>query len=126
MVSQAKKSITVTGQILDESDLSVIGASVVLKENSSKGTVTDLDGNFTLPDVPSDGTLIISSIGMKTIEIAVKGRTSIQVILYPDTQLLDEVVVTGYGGKQQRTKLTNSIAKVDDKQLTVGVYSNPA
>lgn len=120
------KGITVTGQVLDDTGLSVIGASVVLKGNPSKGTVTDIDGNFTLPGVPSDGTLVISSIGMKPIEVAIKGRTSIKVTLHPDTQLLDEVVVTGYGGKQQRTKLTNSIAKVDDKQLTVGVYSNPA
>lgn len=126
MVSQAKKNITVTGQILDDSGLSVIGASVVLKENSSKGTVTDLDGNFTLPDVPSDGTLLISSIGMKLLEIPINGRTHLSITMSEDSQLLDEVVVTGYGGTQQRAKVTNSIAKVDDKQLTVGVYSNPA
>lgn len=125
-VSQAKKNITVTGQILDDSGLSVIGASVVLKENSSKGTVTDLDGNFTLPDVPSDGTLLISSIGMKPLEIPINGRTHLSITMSEDSQLLDEVVVTGYGGTQQRAKVTNSIAKVDEKQLTVGVYSNPA
>lgn len=125
-VTTQTKTMTVTGQVLDETGLSVIGATVVLKGNPSKGTVTDIDGNFTLSGVPSDGVLVISSIGKKTLEVPVNGQKHHQLTLLDDTQLLDEVVVTGYGGTQQRAKVTNSIAKVDESQLTVGVYANPA
>lgn len=126
VVATQAQTMTVTGQVLDESGLSVIGATVRLKSDPAKGTVTDIDGNFTLSGVPSDGILIISSIGKKTIEVHIKGQKHHQLTLHDDSQLLDEVVVTGYGGTQQRAKVTNSIAKVDESQLTVGVYANPA
>lgn len=86
----------VTGNVTSEEDgLPVVGASVLVK-GTTVGTVTDIDGNFTLTNVPSSAkTLVISFIGMQTQEVAVKSM--VKVILKPDAQTLDEVVVTGYG-----------------------------
>jgi hypothetical protein len=85
----------------------VIGASVVEKGNATNGTITDIDGNFSLK-VPSDATLTISFIGYKTVELPVAGKTSFTVTLKEDSEMLDEVVVAvrereaalGRGGEQ--------------------------
>ena len=109
------QSITVTGNVTDTTGEPVIGASVVEKGNNSVGTVTDLDGNFTL-NVPSKSSLVVSYIGMKTQEVAVKGQTMIKVLLQDDSQALEEVVVIGYGTVQKKD-LTGSVASVSAKQL---------
>lgn len=84
----------VSGTVLDDTGETVIGASVVAK-GTTTGTITDLDGNFTL-DIPSDKkTLVISLIGYKPKEVA--AGKGIKVIMEPDSKLIDEVVVTGYG-----------------------------
>lgn len=92
----------------------MIGATVVLQDDPTRGTVTDIDGNFALNDLPSDATLIISYVGYAQQIIPINGRTTINVVLSEDSELLDEVVVTGYGGTQLRSKVTNSIAKVSE------------
>lgn len=86
----------VTGVVTSEEDgLPVVGASIMVK-GTTIGTVTDLDGKFTLPNVPSSAeTLLISFVGMKQQEVAVKPH--VVVVLHPDSEILDEVVVTGYG-----------------------------
>ena len=86
----------VTGVVTSEEDgLPVVGASILVK-GTTIGTVTDMDGKFTLSNVPSSArTLMISFIGMKTVEVAIK--PNITVSLHSDTEVLDEVVVTGYG-----------------------------
>lgn len=102
----------------------VVGASVKL-HGTKTGTITGLNGDFTLPNVKPGNVLEISYIGYEPKNVTWNG-SELVVGLQESSQSLDEVVVTGYGGKTARTKLTNSIAKVDDKALTVGVYSNPA
>ena len=109
------QNITVTGNVVDTTGEPVIGASVVEKGNTSTGAVTDLDGNFTL-NVPAKSSLVISYIGMKTQEVAVKGQTTLSVVLQDDSQALDEVVVIGYGTVQKKD-LTGSVASVSAKQL---------
>lgn len=86
----------VTGNVTSEEDgLPIVGASVLVK-GTTVGTVTDIDGNFTLTNVPSSAkTLVISYIGMQTQEVAIK--SNVKVLLKSDAQALDEVVVTGYG-----------------------------
>ena len=109
------QNITVTGNVKDSMGEPIIGASVVEKGNNSTGTVTDLDGDFTL-NVSAKSTLIISYIGMKTQDVALKGQTKISVVMHDDTQALDEVVVIGYGTVQKKD-LTGSVASVSAKQL---------
>lgn len=120
------QNITVKGNVTDNVFKEpVIGATIVI-QGTANGTVTDYDGNFTLPNVPSDAKLEFSYVGMKSQVIDVAGRTTINIVMTEDVELLEEVVVTGYGGKQLRSKVTSSIAKVSEETLTVGVYSNPA
>ena len=89
------QNITVKGTVKDNTGEPVIGASVVQK-GTSNGIVTDIDGNFTL-NVPSNSTIVVSFIGYKTQEVPVAGKKQINVIMKEDTEMLDEVVVVGYG-----------------------------
>ena len=114
-VAQAQ-TVTVTGTVKDTTGEPVIGASVAVVGVPGKGATADLDGNFTITAVPSDATLRISFVGMKTQEIALQGRTHIDVVLHEDSELLDEVVVVGYG-VQKKVNLTGSVASLDTKQL---------
>ena len=102
----------------------VIGASVVVK-GTTNGVITDFDGNFSLNNVKKGDIIQISYVGYITQEIKWTGKP-LNIELKEDSEMLDEVVVTGYGGKQLRTKVTNSIAKVNNEALTTGVHSNPA
>ena len=120
-IAQVKE---IKGIVLDSEGLELIGATVKIKGGQG-GTITDFDGKFQIK-APSDATLEISYIGYESKSIAIKGQSFLKVVLKDDSQELEEVVVTGYGGKQLRSKVTSSIAKVDDKALNVGVYSNPA
>ena len=117
-----KKSIT--GVVMDASGESIIGASVV-EVGTTNGVITDISGKFTLM-VDPNGKIKVSYIGYQPQVLDVKGRNSFNIKLKEDSEMLDEVVVTGYGGKQLRTKVTNSISKVSEESLKVGVFSNPA
>ena len=86
----------IKGTVTDTNGETVIGASIVLK-GTTNGTITDMDGNFTLSDVPANGTIQVSFIGYKTLEVQVKGQTSFNLTLSEDAETLDEVVVVGYG-----------------------------
>src|SRR5665811_427207 len=85
----------VSGTVSDSSG-PLPGASVVVK-GTTTGAQTDFDGNYTLSDVPADGTLVFSYIGYANQEVAVDGQTMINVTLQEDAQALDEVVIIGYG-----------------------------
>lgn len=120
------QNITVKGVVTDNVlKEPVIGATIVV-QGTSHGTVTDYDGNFTLSDVSANAKLEFSYVGMKTQVVNVAGKATINVVMTEDVELLEELVVTGYGGKQLRSKVTSSIAKVAEETLTVGLYSNPA
>ena len=125
-ISLYAQNITVSGTVTDNVFKEpLIGVTIVI-EGTTDGTVTDIDGNYTINNVPSNGSLVVSYVGMQSQTVAVNGRANIDIVLREDSELLEEVVVTGYGGTQLRSKLTNSIAKVSEETLTVGVYSNPA
>ena len=115
------QTINVTGTVNDALG-PVIGASVVEKANTGNGTITDMDGNFSLM-VPSDATLVISFVGYATQEIPLNGRTSISVNLKEDTEMLQEVVVVGFG-TQKKVNLTGSIGIADAKDLEARPVSN--
>ncbi len=111
------QDIKVQGVVKDETGETVIGASVMQK-GTTNGAVTDIDGNFSLT-VPSKATLLVSYIGFTTQEIAVDGRTQLEITLKEDDQTLNEVVVVGYGTMDKK-ELTSAISHVGEKDfLTV-------
>lgn len=111
------QNITVKGTVKDAFG-PVIGASVVQK-GTTNGVVTDIDGNFTL-SLPSNGIIVISFIGYKTQEIPVSGKKQVEIILKEDTEMLDEVVVVGYG-QMKRSDLTGSVVSVNDQAIKKSV-----
>jgi len=113
-VSQSQ-TLKVSGQIVDQDGQPLIGATVKVK-NAKLGVVTDFDGNFTI-DVASDGVLVVSYVGYKDREIAVRGRASLgQIQLADDTNMLEQVVVVGYG-TQKKADLTGSVSIVNAEEL---------
>ena len=113
------QNITVKGHVKDALG-GVIGASIVEKGNATNGTITDLDGNFSL-NVPKGATLVISFIGYKTQEVA--AAPSIMVTLVEDSELLDEVVVVGYG-RTKKDDLTGSVTAIKPDELSKGITNN--
>ena len=110
----AQNGVTVKGTVLDSTGETIIGASVVETTATTNGTITDFDGNFTL-SVPVNSTLKITYIGYKPV--TVKAAAIVNVLLEEDTQMVDEVVVTGYT-TQRKADLTGavSVVKVDEIQ----------
>lgn len=117
------QNIEITGTVLDGSKMPIIGASV-LEKGTTNGIITDFDGNFNL-SVSPNGTLSISYVGYKTQEIPVNGKTRFNVTLVEDTELLDEVVVVGYG-TMKKSDMTGAISSVDVEELTKRATTNPA
>lgn len=116
---------TITGFVFDKDNEPAVGASV--KEvGTINGTMVDVDGSFSLTLKGENSKISVSFIGFKEQIITVGTKTEFRILLEEDSKVLDEVVVTGYGGSQLRTKVTNSIAKVKDETLKQGLFSNPA
>lgn len=111
------QDITVQGTVTDEAGETLIGATVQQK-GTSNGTVTDFDGNFTLT-VPTNAILSVSYIGYTPKEIAVNGQTNLTIVLSNDDQMLNEVVVIGYGTMDKK-ELTSAISHVSEKGLLDG------
>ena len=109
------QSKTVSGTVLDKTGESVIGASVVVK-GTTNGTITDFDGKFTLQNVPDNGTIQVSFVGYKTVDIQVKGQSTVKIILEEDTETLDEVVVVGYG-TAKKSDVTGAMSRVTSKVI---------
>ena len=114
------QNITVKGHVKDALG-GVIGANVVEKGNTSNGTITDIDGNFTL-SVPQGATLVVSFIGYKTQEVL--AASSVIIELKDDTELLSEVVVIGYGSVK-KNDLTGSVTAIKAEELNRGAVSSP-
>lgn len=113
---------TIKGVIVDEADEPIIGASVVVKGNNTIGTISDMDGAFTLA-VPLGATLTVSYIGYTTQEVSVGNKTILRIILREDSQVLNEIIVTGYGAVAKKN-LTTSIAKVKADEVPTSAVSN--
>ena len=117
------QQITVKGVVVSATDNQpLIGATIQVK-GAGTGTITGVDGDYSLMNVPSNGVLIFSSIGFETQEINVNGKTTINVVLKEATELLDEVVVIGYGAVK-KSDLTSSIATVKGEEITETVTGN--
>lgn len=112
-VGTAWSQMNVKGKVISPSGEAIIGANV-LEKGTSNGVITDLDGNFSLK-VENGAILVFSYIGYTPQEL--KAKASMEVVLEEDTELLDEVVVVGYG-VQKKSSVTGSISKVDEKELS--------
>jgi TonB-linked SusC/RagA family outer membrane protein len=114
----AQQNIPLKGTVTDNMGEPVIGANIIEK-GTANGIVTDMDGKFTL-NVHPNATLVVSYIGYMKQEIAVNNRTTVDVVLQEDNQMLDEVVVIGYGSMQKR-QVTSSITSLSARDLPAGV-----
>lgn len=112
------QSLTVTGKVVDSDGFEVIGANVVIKGAAGTGTITDIDGNYTLRvNNAAKDVLVFTYIGMDTQEVAVNGRSQINVTLIPNSIQLDEVVAIGYATTKRRD-LTGSVSSVQGGELS--------
>ncbi|MFV0377553.1 MAG: TonB-dependent receptor, partial [Mangrovibacterium sp.] len=112
----------VKGKVVGTDGAPVPGATVLVK-GTTNGTITDPDGNFSLGNVPSNGTLLFSFVGMKTLEVPVSGQSVINATMKDDAIGLDEVVAVGYGSVKKRD-LTGSVVSVGADKLEDRPYSN--
>ncbi|MBR2128299.1 MAG: TonB-dependent receptor [Bacteroidales bacterium] len=117
------QNLHVQGRVLDELGGGLIGAGVVI-QGTTKGTITDIDGNFDLPSVPQGTVLEISCVGYETLEVQVTG-SRIDVTLKPDTRLLDESVVIAYG-QQNKVTITGAVTAVSGESLLKSPVANVA
>lgn len=121
-ISMMQDEITVSGKVVDDMGEALPGATVQEK-GSTNGTITDVDGNFSIT-VASDATLVVSFIGFQSTEVLVGGRSVIDnITLAVDLQELDEVVVIGYG-TQRKVDLTGAVAIVDTEEMQKVSNSN--
>lgn len=109
------QELAVSGNVKDATGEFVIGASVLVK-GTTNGTITDIDGNFTLTGLSAGSVIEVSYIGYVTQSLTVQDATPLQIVLKEDTETLDEVVVVGYG-VQKKSVVTASIAKVSSDDL---------
>lgn len=113
----------ITGRILDENGEPLIGVSVMLK-GTSNGTITNIDGDYTLSgDITDKSVLEVTYIGMKKQEITVGNRTRINITMTSDNEMLDEVIVVGYG-TQRKGNLTGSVSAIKSEKLTIAPIGN--
>jgi TonB-dependent starch-binding outer membrane protein SusC len=110
------QTITVTGNVKDFVDNSPLPGVTILVKGTTAGTITDLDGNYSI-SLASDATLIFSFIGYSSEELAVAGRTTINIFLAPTIEALSELVVIGYG-TQKKKVVTGAIASIKDEEIT--------
>lgn len=114
---------TVKGVVLDKSGEPLIGATVQEKGNTANGTATDFDGNFTITVKSAKAVLVVSFVGMTTQEVPLNGRTNVTVTLEENSEILDEVVVVGYG-TQRKSDITGSVASISEDQMKQTIVTN--
>lgn len=117
------QSVKVSGKVLDNNNETIIGGTVIEK-GTTNGTTTDFDGNFNLSVGSRNAVLVVSYVGMKTQEISVGAKNSgLVIVLQPDTKVLDEVVVVGFG-TQKKINSTGAVKSIDAKALESRPISN--
>ena len=111
----SQQLIKVKGTVVDKDQAPLIGVTVALQNNTSIGTMTDIDGTFTL-DVPANSKLTFTYVGHTSITIDVNGRKDIHVVMQENVELLDEIVVVGYG-VQKKASITGAVSAIQGKEL---------
>lgn len=122
-MAASAQQFTVKGIVKDMAGEPIIGANVMVK-GTTNGTITDINGGYSVTGVSASSVLVYSFIGYKNQEVACKGRQEINVTLAEDLQALDEVVVVGYGSLSKK-ELSSSIVQVDKSKFQQGAMNNP-
>ncbi len=112
--NQAKQR-KVTGKVTAATNEPIPGVTILIK-GTKVGTITDMDGNYSLSEVPADGTLVFSFVGMKSLEVGVAGKARLDVTMQEETVGIEEVVAIGYG-IQKKTSLTAAVSKMEGEKL---------
>ena len=123
-VQAVMQTSVVKGRILDSTGEPIIGASIIEK-GTTNGTITDIDGNFSLSVSSSKAILVVSYLGYKSVELSASDKKLNEIVLKEDTEMLDEVVVVGYGAVK-KSDLTGAVASVSTKELTAAGISSAA
>lgn len=110
-----QQAVSIKGNVTDSSGEPIIGASVQVK-GTSNGVITDLDGNFALSSINPNSTLVITFVGYKTINVNVNGKSFIKVTMSENTEILDEIVVVGYG-VQKKQSLTGAVTAIKSEEI---------
>ena len=118
-VQAVMQTSVVKGRILDSTGEPIIGASIIEK-GTTNGTITDIDGNFSLSVSSSKAILVVSYLGYKSVELSASDKKLNEIVLKEDTEMLDEVVVVGYGAVK-KSDLTGAVASVSTKELTAAL-----
>ncbi len=111
------QGVLVKGNVKDSAGYPIIGATIVVQDETSIGVITDIDGNFELNVPAKDDILTISYVGYETVKVPVKGNTKVDVVLKESTMGIDEVVVVGYGS-QRKTDVTSSVASIKSEDFS--------
>ena len=119
-----QQSVTIKGVVKDKTGEPIIGANV-LEKGTTNGVITDFDGNFSLQVANKNSVVVVSFIGYKTQEIVVGGQKELNITLVDDTELMDEVVVIGYG-TQKKGDVTSAVASVKAEDFTAGKIGDAA
>ena len=117
------QQLSVKGVVTDAATQETLPGVNIQVKSTTKGCITDLDGQFVLEGVGKNDVLIVSYIGYKTVEVPVNGRTELKIALGEDTEMLAEVVVIGYG-VQKKADLTGSVANVNADKLNTQSNAN--
>ncbi|MGV8090393.1 MAG: SusC/RagA family TonB-linked outer membrane protein [Mangrovibacterium sp.] len=115
---------SISGRVTDSSGTPLPGVTVVVK-GTTRGTITDANGNYSLPDISADAVLVFSFVGMRTQEISVVGKTGINLIMQEETVGIEEVIAVGYG-TQKKANLTGAVVTVDAEDLVTQSVTSAA
>lgn len=113
------QSINVQGRVIDKNGDPVIGASVIEVGSKGNGTVTDIDGKYSISLKSRSSQISFSAIGYETVKVSVKGRAAIDIEMRDDVNMIDELVVVGYG-KLRKSDLTGAMASISSEELMRG------
>ena len=114
---------TVTGKVTSEEEGAIPGVNIVI-QGTAQGTVTDVEGNYSIVVPGPDAVLLFSSIGFTTQSVNVGNQSIINVVLVLDITALDEIVITGYG-TQKKKEITSAITNVKSDEFVKGNVNNP-
>ena len=122
MLSAAAQT-AVKGLVVDESGEPLIGVTVQEKGNTSNGTATDIEGEFSIKVKSPNATLLLSYVGMASMEFPLKGQDNVKITMKENSDLLEEVVVVGYG-TQKKSDITGSVGSISEEQMKQTIVTN--